>query len=60
MNNPEDILIPDPVQKVSLSCSNLKKSVEFWKNTCGMTLFSESAQTATLGYSQNQVCGTRL
>lgn len=44
----------DPVKQVSLASSNLQKSVEFWKNLCGMTLYNQDGKTATLGFSKDQ------
>lgn len=44
----------DPVQKVTLASSNLQRSLDFWTNLCGMTLFSKEVNTAVLGYAEDQ------
>ncbi|KAK7087145.1 glyoxalase domain-containing protein 4-like [Littorina saxatilis] len=44
----------DPVQKVSLSCSNLSKSIEYWNKLCGMDVFSKEDKTALLGFGNDQ------
>jgi len=49
----------DPVRKVTLASSNLQQSVAFWKDLCGMTLFSKEDKKATLGYAEDQ-CSLEL
>ncbi|XP_050732732.1 glyoxalase domain-containing protein 4-like isoform X1 [Eriocheir sinensis] len=44
----------DPVQQVVLASSNLEKSVAYWKDLAGMTLYSRTDKSATLGYSDTQ------
>ncbi|XP_014205243.1 glyoxalase domain-containing protein 4 [Copidosoma floridanum] len=44
----------DPVQKVSLSCSNLKRTIAYWKDILEMKLVEENAKTAILQYGDNQ------
>lgn len=44
----------DPVQKVSLSSSNLSKSVEYWSKLCGMKVYSSDDKSALLGFGDNQ------
>lgn len=44
----------DPVKLVSLSCSNLEKSIDFWQNKLGMTLASQEEKRAVLGYGDDQ------
>lgn len=44
----------DPVQKVSLSCTDLSKSVDYWSNLCGMKAYSRDDKTAVLGYGDSQ------
>jgi len=39
---------------VTLSSSNLEKSVDFWQNKAGMQVFSRNADSAVLGYSSDQ------
>ncbi|XP_071944056.1 glyoxalase domain-containing protein 4-like [Antedon mediterranea] len=51
VNKPES---GDPVKKVTLGATNLKKSVDYWSKLCGMEVYSETDKTALLGYSDNQ------
>jgi len=44
----------DPVKKVSLACSNLQRSIEFWSTKCGLKLYSQSDASAILGCSDDQ------
>ncbi|XP_042905246.1 glyoxalase domain-containing protein 4 [Parasteatoda tepidariorum] len=44
----------DPVQKVTLSCSNLKCSVEYWNGLLGMKIFNQEDKTVLMGYSSEQ------
>jgi catechol-2,3-dioxygenase len=44
----------DPVEKISLSSSNLKQSITFWKQILEMTLVEETPKTALLEYQSNQ------
>lgn len=44
----------DPVKKVALACSDLKKSVDFWSNLCDMKIYSQDDKSAVLGYGDNQ------
>ncbi|XP_070571371.1 glyoxalase domain-containing protein 4-like [Ptychodera flava] len=45
---------PDPVKKVTLSSSNLQKSIDYWTKLCGMTLFEQKDDHAVLGFNENQ------
>lgn len=44
----------DPVEKVTLACSNLKASLEFWNKLLEMNVYEQGESTALLGYSENQ------
>lgn len=44
----------DPVKKVSLSVSNLKRSLDYWNNKCGMKIYEQTPKSALLGYSDDQ------
>ncbi|XP_052261188.1 glyoxalase domain-containing protein 4-like isoform X2 [Dreissena polymorpha] len=44
----------DPIQKVTLACSNMGKSVDYWTNLCGMKKYSFEEKKAVLGYADNQ------
>ena len=45
----------DPVFKVTLSVSNLQKSLEYWNKLLGMKIVSQSDSSAELTYSDSQV-----
>ena len=45
----------DPVYKVTLSVSNLSKSLEFWNKVLEMNILKHSETQAELAYSDNQV-----
>lgn len=49
------LLTADPVYSVSLSVSNLEKSLPYWNQVLGMKIYSQSDSRATLGYENNQV-----
>ncbi|KAJ8682821.1 hypothetical protein QAD02_018613 [Eretmocerus hayati] len=44
----------DPVEKVALSSSDLKRSIAFWKDTLEMTLLEEKGKIALLKYKDNK------
>jgi len=44
----------DPVQKVALASSDLKKSVDYWHSLCGMDVFTQNEKAAILGYNAKQ------
>ncbi|CAH1800426.1 unnamed protein product [Owenia fusiformis] len=44
----------DPVQKVSLSCSNLQQSIEYWNGKLGLKIYSQDASSVLLGYGDDQ------
>ncbi|XP_041455468.1 glyoxalase domain-containing protein 4-like isoform X1 [Lytechinus variegatus] len=44
----------DPVQKVAIGVSNLQKSVDYWTNICGMTLYEKAENSALLGFGEGQ------
>ena len=45
----------DPVYSVTLSVSNLAKSMQYWNQLLGMNIYSQSETSAMLGYGDNQV-----
>ena len=47
-------MLIDPVQKVSLSSSNLKNSIQYWKDVLEMSLVEEKDKTAVFEYAKNQ------
>ena len=44
----------DPVESVSLSSSDLQKSVDFWQGVLGMELYQREGNSAKLGFSASQ------
>ncbi|KAK9877079.1 hypothetical protein WA026_016104 [Henosepilachna vigintioctopunctata] len=44
----------DPVQKVTLACSNLIKSISFWNTLLGLAIYDKSDKTAVLGFGESQ------
>ncbi|KAK4875996.1 hypothetical protein RN001_012418 [Aquatica leii] len=44
----------DPVEKVTLACSDLKKSLEYWNGVLGLNIFDESDKSAVLGFKSNE------
>lgn len=46
----------DPVYSVTLSISNLARSLQYWNQLLGMKIYSQSETSATLGYGDQQVC----
>ena len=42
------------MKQVVLASSNLDKSVSYWKDLAGMTVFKETDKSVTLGYSETQ------
>nr|XP_045601513.1 glyoxalase domain-containing protein 4-like [Procambarus clarkii] len=44
----------DPVQQIVLGSSNLEKSIHYWKDLLGLTMFKKTDTAATFGYSDSQ------
>lgn len=44
----------DPVYSITLSVSNLTKSLDYWSKLLGMTVYSQTDTSALLGYSDDQ------
>lgn len=44
----------DLANKVTLSCTDLQKSVDFWSSIAGMKVFTKSEDRALLGYDKKQ------
>ncbi|KAK0428408.1 hypothetical protein QR680_010787 [Steinernema hermaphroditum] len=49
----------DPVRRVAVHVKNLKESVEFWNDHCGMNLLSENEKSAILTFG-NEQCSLEL
>ncbi|KAF4523507.1 hypothetical protein B566_EDAN004578 [Ephemera danica] len=45
----------DPVQKVTLACSNLQKSIDYWHGLLGLKLYNKTSESAVFGFSDMQV-----
>jgi len=50
----EEPSVGDPVKKVTLASSDLKKSIDYWSRLCGMKVYEEKEASALLGYSDTQ------
>ncbi|XP_005110015.1 glyoxalase domain-containing protein 4 [Aplysia californica] len=50
----EEPSVGDPVKKVTLASSDLKKSVDFWSRLAGMKIYEQQEKSALLGYDDNQ------
>lgn len=46
--------ISDPVQKVSLTSSNLAQSIAYWNGLLTLKIFQQTDKTVLLGFSENQ------
>ncbi|KAF7288050.1 glyoxalase domain-containing protein 4-like [Rhynchophorus ferrugineus] len=44
----------DPVLKVTLGCSNLTSSINYWNGILGLTIFEQSDKSALLGFKRNE------
>lgn len=44
----------DPVEKVSLASSNLQKTIVYWKDILGLTIFDQTEKSVLMGYSEDQ------
>jgi len=44
----------DPVEKVTLSSSNLANTLEYWNGILGLKIFSQEKDKAVLGFSESQ------
>lgn len=44
----------DPVEKVTLACSNLKESLDYWTTIAGMKIFSQQDSIAVIGFNDDQ------
>lgn len=44
----------DPVVKITLACSNLQASIDYWNGLLGMKIYEQKENSVTLGYSDEQ------
>ncbi|KAG7159446.1 glyoxalase domain-containing protein 4-like [Homarus americanus] len=44
----------DPVQQVVLASSNLEKSIKYWRDLAGLTMYKKTDKAATFGYANTQ------
>ncbi|KAF8569151.1 Gem nuclear organelle associated protein 4 [Paragonimus westermani] len=49
----------DPVKMVVLSCSDLKRSIQYWSHKCGMSLLSSTSTDAVFSFGSGQ-CSLKL
>lgn len=43
----------DPIEKVTIACSSLAKSLDYWNGILGLTVFDKSEKSATIGFNAN-------
>lgn len=48
-------MITDPVEKVSLSSSNLTRTLAYWNGILGLKVFSQDKDKAVVGFGESQV-----
>ncbi|KAG5896462.1 hypothetical protein JTB14_002603 [Gonioctena quinquepunctata] len=46
--------IVDPVQKVTLACSNLAKSKEYWNGVLGLEIFGKTGKSLEFGFKKSE------
>ncbi|KAF5276545.1 hypothetical protein FQR65_LT03975 [Abscondita terminalis] len=44
----------DPVEKVTLACSSILNSLNYWNGILGLKIFDESSKKAVVGFNDNQ------
>ncbi|KAB0790562.1 hypothetical protein PPYR_15034 [Photinus pyralis] len=44
----------DPIEKVTIACSSLAKSLDYWNGILGLTVFEKSEKSATVGFKANE------
>lgn len=44
----------DPVEKVTLSCSNLQNSLDYWHKLLGLQVFEQSDKSVIFGFGKNE------
>lgn len=44
----------DPVEKVTLSSSNLERTIAYWKDILGLKIFDQKDKSVLMGYSEDQ------
>lgn len=44
----------DPVEKVTLSSSNLERTIAYWKDILGLQIFDRKDKNVLMGYSKDQ------
>lgn len=52
-NNNNDLLL-DPVVKVTLSSSNLQRTISYWKDILNMKIYEQSDNHVVFGYDDHQ------
>lgn len=48
------IRFTDPVEKVTLSSSNLQRTIEYWKNILRLRVYKQEERKVLFGYGDNQ------
>lgn len=44
----------DPVEKVTLSSSNLEKSISYWRDILNLKVFDQKEKSVLLGFGEDQ------
>ncbi|XP_070152791.1 glyoxalase domain-containing protein 4 [Polyergus mexicanus] len=52
--NEENPTNSDPVKKVTLSSSNLERTIAYWKDILGLKIFDQKDKSVLMGYSEDQ------
>jgi len=45
----------NPIEKVTISCSDLKKSLSYWNGLLGVKVYERTEKSAIVGFADNQV-----
>lgn len=52
--NEQHLAGSDPVEKVTLSSSNLVRTIAYWKDILGLKIFDQKEKSVLMGYGENQ------
>ncbi|XP_020282801.1 glyoxalase domain-containing protein 4 [Pseudomyrmex gracilis] len=54
INEQKEPVGSDPVEKVTLSSSNLQRTIAYWKDILGLKIFDQNDKSVLMGYSEDQ------
>ncbi|KAK5645318.1 hypothetical protein RI129_006618 [Pyrocoelia pectoralis] len=46
--------IKDPIEKVTIACTSLAKSLDYWNGILGLNIFEKSAKSASVGFKDSE------